>query len=165
MKRTLHMLLLLIFSGAATAQTDYSRSTNWYFHPDKPINFISTYDIDIADVNPDLSIDRTIDIPNNSKTNTGIDVFWEHPTQLTTPPTLPTTVPLDDQPSTIIALTILVQGGLLAKYGRFFAPQSRQATPAAFLNPSYSDEVRAAALMTTYGDIKAAFLDYLEHHN
>lgn len=165
MKMTLKMLVLLIFSSTATAQTDYSRLTNWYFHPDKPINFISTYDLDIAVINPDLSIDRTIDIPNNSKTNTGIDVFWVHPTQLTNPPTLPTTVALDDQPSTIIALTILVQGGLLAKYGRFFAPRYRQATPAAFLNPSYSDEVRATTLMTTYADIKAAFLDYLEHHN
>ena len=158
-------LLLLFLVNTLNAQTDYDELTNWYFHPDKLINVIANYDLDIAVVGKDLNIDSLIEIENNANNNTGVDIFWVHPTQLSTIPTFPTSVALDDQPAATILSTILAQGGLLAKYGRFFAPRYRQASPPSFLGNGFSEEERAAALLDTYADIKAAFLHYLNNYN
>ncbi|GEM_PF-2765228 len=159
------IFLSCILSNLAIAQTDYDQLSNWYFHPDKAVNIIGNFDLDIAIVNSDLTIDSTISFINNSETNTGIDVFWVHPTQLSTPPTTPTTVPLNDQPYSLISPTILTQGGLLSKYGRFFAPRYRQASPVSFLDPNYLESERAAAIIEAYKDVKAAFEHYLNNHN
>ncbi len=159
------ILFFLLIYNFSFAQTDYSDLTNWYYHPDKLLNLVENYDLDIAVISKDLSIDSLIEVDNQSTTNTGVDVFWVHPTQLIDPPSNPTVVELSDQPFALISATILVQGALLAKYGRFFAPRYRQASPASFLNPVYSDSTRAAALISTYSDIKAAFLHYLDSHN
>ncbi|MEM1328286.1 MAG: DUF3089 domain-containing protein [Bacteroidota bacterium] len=159
------LLLLLFSSGVAHAQTDYTNLRNWYFHPDKQINIIGRYNLDIAVINSDLMIDSTLSIPNNSEINTGVDVFWVHPTQLTNPPASPTVIPLEDQSFSLISSTILAQGALLGKYGRFYAPRYRQATPASFLSPNFSDEAKASALNSAYQDVKAAFECYLENHN
>ncbi|MEO0725209.1 MAG: DUF3089 domain-containing protein [Bacteroidota bacterium] len=159
------ILILLLFNNTVNAQTDYSQLENWYYHPDKIINVIGGYNLDIAVVDADLMIDSTISITNNSELNTGVDVFWVHPTQLTSPPSFPTTVPLDSQPYSIISSTILAQGALLAKYGRFYAPRYQQATPASFLSANYSDSTRASSLVIAYNDVKAAFEDYVNNHN
>lgn len=159
------LLLFLLIGNVLNAQTDYSQLTNWYFHPDKLINIVEIYDLDIAVIDKNLNVDSIIEIENNAGIDTGVDVFWVHPTQLTSIPPFPTSVPLDDQPSSTISATILAQGSLLAKYGRFFAPRYRQASPSSFLGGSFSDQERATALIETYSDIKAAFLYYLEHYN
>lgn len=147
------------------AQTNYNQLANWYYHPDKAINFIESYDLDIAVINKNLGIDSVIAIPNNAGINTGVDVFWVHPTELTNPPWFPTTIPIDSQNTPYIGSVILAQGALLAKYGRFFAPKYRQASPASFLGTTFTEQQRAEALLETYSDIRAAFLNYLNNHN
>ena len=122
-------------------------------------------DRDIAVIGKDLGIQSVIQIENNAGNDTGIDVFWVHPTILNAPPFIPTTIPIADQDAFQISGTILAQGALLAKYGRFFAPKYRQASPGSFLGAIYSDEERANALLETYSDIKAAFMNYLDNHN
>ncbi|WP_405571607.1 DUF3089 domain-containing protein [Winogradskyella sp. Asnod2-B02-A] len=144
---------------------DYSTMSNWYFHPNQPFNFLQTYDLDIAVVDENLNITSNIEINNNATTNTGIDVFWVHPTHLENPPSFPSTVSIETQDTNYIGLTILAQGALLAKYGRFFAPKYRQATPASFLSAYHTEEERAIALLETYSDIKASFQNYLDNHN
>jgi len=165
MSKVVSVVFFVFYSIFTFAQTDYSDLGNWYFHPDKLINFIEEFDLDIAVVSSDLLVDSIISIDNNSAFNTGIDVFWVHPTQLEDAPAFPTSVPLEEQPYALISSTILAQGGLLAKYGRFYAPRYRQASPASFLDASYSDQERANALITTYNDVKAAFENYLINHN
>ena len=159
------LFILLLIAFNLNAQTDYSQTANWYYHPEKPINLIANYELDIAFINPDLSIDSTLTFPNQTETNTGVDVFWVHPTQLTDAPSFPTNIALDDQPFALIASTILAQGALLGKYGRFYAPRYQQASPAAFLDGSFSEAERTAALVTAYRDIKAAFEHYLATEN
>ncbi|GAA3654788.1 DUF3089 domain-containing protein [Flavivirga jejuensis] len=144
---------------------DYNSLTNWYFHPNQPFNFLKNYDLDIAVIDENLSISSNIEVSNNAATNTGIDVFWVHPTHLENPPTFPSTVSIDNQDTNYIGLTILAQGALLAKYGRFYAPKYRQATPASFLSTFHTEEERAAGLLETYSDIKASFQNYLDNHN
>ena len=148
-----------------TSTIDYNTMSNWYFHPNQSFNFLQSYNLDIAVVDENLNINSTIDMSNNATTNTGIDVFWVHPTHLENPPILPSTVSIEDQDTNYIGLTILAQGALLAKYGRFFAPKYRQATPASFLSAFHTEEERAIALLETYSDIKASFQNYLIHHN
>ncbi|PHI18068.1 hypothetical protein CEQ90_19845 [Lewinellaceae bacterium SD302] len=147
------------------SQTDYGQLGNWYYHPDKFINFIENYDLDIAVINKNLEVDSVIQIENNAGNDTGIDVFWLHPTELTNPPFFPTVVPIEDQNTALIGAVILGQGALFAKYGRFYAPMYRQATPASFLGFGFSEESRAEALIETYSDVKAAFLHYLNNEN
>jgi len=124
-----HIVLLLLFFGQTlNAQTDYTQMSNWHFHPNKPINILSNYNLDVAIIDKNLKITSVIEITNQAITNTGIDVFFVHPTQLITIPQLPDTVSISDQPDLLIASTIIAQGGLMAKYGRFFAPKYRQST-------------------------------------
>lgn len=144
---------------------NYNSMTNWYFHPNQSFNFLKTYNLDIAVIDENLSISSNIEINNNSTTNTGIDVFWVHPTHLENPPIFPSTVPIDNQDTNYIGLTILAQAALLAKYGRFYAPKYRQATPAAFLSTFHTEEERAIGLLETYSDIKSSFQNYLDNHN
>ncbi|MEL6391472.1 MAG: DUF3089 domain-containing protein [Bacteroidota bacterium] len=157
--------MLYLFSAKLHAQTDYSNLLNWYFHPDKLVNILANYNLDVAVIAKDLSVTETLDIPNRSTEDTGVDVFWVHPTQLVNPPDFPTTIPLDDQPASVIVPTIIAQGGLLAQYGRFFAPRYRQASPAAFLDGSFSEGERSEALADAYSDVKAAFQYYMENYN
>ena len=158
-------ILFILVPYILTAQTDYNQLINWYYHPDKTVNFIENYGLDIAVINKNLAVDSIIPIENNAGTNTGVDVFWVHPTHLTNPPTFPTTVSIQDQNLNFIGLSILAQGALLSKYGRFFAPKYRQASPSSFLGFGSTELERAIALMDTYSDIKAAFLHYMANHN
>lgn len=159
------LLLILVIPYLMLAQTDYNQMTNWYYHPNRAFNFIENYNLDIALVNRDLEVDSIIQITNNAGVNTGVDIFWVHPTHLTNPPIKPTTIPIEDQDQTYIGLAILGQGALLSKYGRFYAPKYRQASPSSFLGFGYSEQERATALLETYSDIKAAFLNYMEKYN
>lgn len=163
MKNTL--IFILIFPCFLFSQTDYNQLSNWYYHPNKLFNFIENYNLDIAVINSELQIDSIIRIDNNSGNNTGVDVFWVHPTHLTNPPLNPTSIPIQDQDINYISLAILGQGALLSKYGRFYAPKYRQASPASFLGLGSSELERANALIDTYLDIKAAFLNYLTNQN
>lgn len=163
MKRTFTLFILIPY--ILSAQTDYKQLTNWYYHPDKVFNFIENYDLDIAVIDQNLEIDSIIQVENNSGTNTGVDVFWVHPTHLTNPPSFPTSISIQNQDVNYIGLAILGQGALLSKYGRFYAPKYRQASPSAFLGFGYTASQRANALIDTYSDIKAAFLNYLNNHN
>ncbi len=158
-------ILLMLTSHILQAQTDYDQLSNWYFHPELTFNFLETYDLDIAVIDKHLEIDSIIPIENNAVNNTGVDVFWVHPTQLTNPPVVATTIPIAEQNTTLIGGIILAQGALLAKYGRFYAPKYRQASPSAFLGFGATEEERADALMEAYSDVKAAFMHYLDNHN
>lgn len=156
---------VLIFLGnLLQAQTDYSQLSNWHFHPDKFVNILRNYNLDIAVLDKSLAVDSVISITNNSTNNTGIDVFFVHPTQLTSIPDSPETIAIDDQASVLIASTIIAQGGLLSRYGHFFAPKYRQSSPSAFNDPSFSDSERAEALLVTYSDIRNSFLEYLDNY-
>jgi len=181
MKRLLTFLFLFFIFSCSSVQEElilesnvieipvskinYNTMTNWYFHPNQSLNFLQTYDLEIAVIDESLNISSKIEINNNATTDTGVDVFWVHPTHLENPPAFPSTVSIDDQDTNYIGLTILAQGALLAKYGRFYAPKYRQATPASFLSTFHTEAERAEALLETYSDIKAAFQNYLDNHN
>lgn len=159
------LVVLLLFGRILHAQTDYGQLSNWHVHPEQAINILAAYNLDIAVIDKALDVESVIEIENRSTSNTGVDVFFVHPTQLSDFPISPGVVPIVEQPSFLILGTILAQGGLLSSYGRFYAPKYRQATPSSFVSGFFSDAERAAALITAYSDIKAAFIHYLEHHN
>jgi hypothetical protein len=83
------LILLLLVSTSGLAQPDYRQLTNWYYHPDKLINLLEDYSLDVAVTGKNLETDSTIQITNNATTDTGVDVFWVHPTQLINPPDTP----------------------------------------------------------------------------
>ncbi|MBC3846976.1 DUF3089 domain-containing protein [Winogradskyella echinorum] len=141
---------------------DYSSMDNWVFHPNKP-TFLTNYNLDIAVINENLQIENIIPITNNSYTDTGIDVFFVHPTVLTQNE-IPEYIDIQDQPELLITGTIVAQGALLSKYGRLFAPRYRQSTGRTY-RPETDKETQASIIAVSYSDIKAAFLDYLNNHN
>lgn len=158
---------LLVFTGTgAIAQLDYDLMENWAFHPSKTGTLLDGYNLDIAVIDESLNTDTVFEITNNSMTNTGVDVFYVHPTILTdiTEYTTRENIHLSDQPTFLIYASILGQAGLLSKYGRFFAPRYRQATPPTYLG-SPSDSTQAAVIGEAYKDVKASFLHYLENYN
>lgn len=162
----LWILVYLIELGNVSAQLDYNQMDNWAFHPNKFGSLLDGYNLNIGVVDHQLNTIETIPIANRAMENTGIDVFFVHPTLLTTLPgdVQRINIPLADQPEWLINTSIIGQAGLLAKYGRFFAPRYRQATPATFIG-SPTDSLQAVVISLAYHDIKAAFLHYLEHHN
>lgn len=143
---------------------DYTQMENWAIHPSKTINLLANYNLDIAVVDKDLNIDRVIPITNNSTTNTGVDVFFVHPTVLTQITDPATNIAIEDKNALLITSTVIGQAGLLSKYGRLFAPMYKQST-----GPTYSDEttkdLQAEVILKSYNDIKAAFQDYLDNYN
>ncbi|TVQ47175.1 MAG: DUF3089 domain-containing protein [Saprospirales bacterium] len=165
-----HLFLFLIFYSIMSIQTiaqlDYELMENWAFHPDKSGTLLSFYNLNIGVVDKNLETDSLIYNTNNSMTNTGVDVFFVHPTILNDiwSYTERKNIPLDEQPAFQISASIVGQAGLLATYGRFFAPRYRQASPPSFLG-SPLDSLQAAILKKAYHDVKEAFLHYLENHN
>lgn len=141
---------------------DYTSMSNWAFHPNKT-TILSNYNLDIEVIDENLQVQQAIQIANNSNVNTGIDVFFVHPTILSQN-SIPENINIEDQPSFFISSTIIAQGGLLSKYGRMFAPRYRQSTGLAFKD--YIDkEQQAHIIATSYSDVKAAFLNYLNNYN
>lgn len=160
------LILIQIFSFKCSAQLDYSDLNNWVFHPEKSGTLIDGYNLDIAVVNHKLEVTKTLPIPNNAMKNTGIDVFFVHPTILTdmTGYTERKNISLSEQPKQLIAASILGQVGLMGKYGRFYAPHYSQGTPPTYIG-SALDTTQARVIMEAYKDVKYAFLHYLENHN
>lgn len=143
---------------------DYNDLSNWAFHPDQNFNLLENYNLDVAKIDSNNLLESVITIPNNAATDTGVDIFWVHPTLLETVDATAFNVPLDDQSTLRIAATIIAQGGLLAQYGRFYAPRYQQSTAAAY-SPIETEENRSNTIMNSYADIKTAFLNYLDNHN
>ncbi len=143
---------------------DYNDLNNWAFHPDQSFNLLANYNLDIAQIGVDGQLDAVINVPNNAATDTGIDIFWVHPTLLETVEFTAYNVPLADQSTFRVNTTIIAQGGLLAQYGRFYAPRYQQSTAPAY-SPIETEENRSATIMNSYADIKSAFLNYLDNHN
>lgn len=137
---------------------------NWTFHPEKVSAGLDDYNLDIAVIYKDLSLKEVISIPDNSRINTGVDVFFVHPTILTANIEVPMNVPLSEQPEFNITGTTFFQAGLLAKYGRMFAPRYRQSSGVTYFEPTPLD-VQAEVIATSYSDIKAAFQEYLDNYN
>ncbi|RAR51159.1 DUF3089 domain-containing protein [Flavobacterium lacus] len=164
-QRLLTLIFLFFFSGLV-AQTDYSNMTNWAYHPGKPATLLNGANLDIAVVDENLTTTSVISITNNAMINTGVDVFFIHPTVLQNlgSYTEIETIPIANQNSFLVAASIRGQAGLLAKYGRFFAPRYRQATPPTFLT-SPTDLNQATILGVAYTDVKDAFLHYLATQN
>ncbi|WP_108868566.1 DUF3089 domain-containing protein [Aquimarina aquimarini] len=146
-----------------SSSIDYNSLDNWAFHPNKT-TILSNYNLDIDVIDENLQVEQTIQITNNSNTNTGIDVFWVHPTQIIDN-SFAGNVDIAEQPGTIISLTILAQGGLLSKYGRMYAPRYRQSIGLVYRDENIDKEFQANIIATSYSDVKAAFLDYLNNHN
>ncbi|MCZ8197590.1 MAG: DUF3089 domain-containing protein [Flavobacterium sp.] len=140
--------------------------SNWAFHPNKTGTLLDGFNIDIAVIDKNLNTTTVIQNTNNSMINTGVDVFFVHPTVLENMGSFTEieTIPIANQNTFMVAASIRGQAGLLSKYGRMFAPRYRQATPPTFINNN-SDATQAATLGIAYSDIKAAFLNYLENHN
>lgn len=115
------LILFTVTEVNVFAQLDYNNMDNWAFHPAKSGTLIDGYNLDIAVVDKDLNTTSTIPTVNNSMTNTGVDVFFVHPTLLLDIGAYSTRVniPLSDQSDGFVAASILGQAGLLAKYGRF----------------------------------------------
>ncbi|TVR83949.1 MAG: DUF3089 domain-containing protein [Chitinophagaceae bacterium] len=163
---SLTALLFFFITSAAHAQLDYDDLGNWAFHPDKPGTLLDGFNIDIAVIDENLNTDTLIQRTNNSMINTGVDVFFVHPTILhnVTGFTERKNIPLEDQPQPMIAAGIVGQAGLLSQFGRVFAPRYQQATPPTFIN-SPLDSTQVEVINTAYEDVKAAFQHYLQHHN
>lgn len=160
-------ILLFVLTGTNSfAQLDYNLMDNWAFHPTKSGTLIDGYNLDIAVIDEHLNTDTIFQITNNAMTNTGVDVFFVHPTILSDlwGYTTRENIPLNDQPSWLISASILGQAGLLSKYGRFFAPRYRQGSPPTYLG-SPLDSTQAAVIGEAYKDIKASFLHYLNNYN
>lgn len=157
-------IMLLIWSMALSAQTNYSDLNNWAFHPDKSSSIISTFNLDIAVIDKDLQIDSVIQVPKNAFTNTGVDVFFVHPTILSGTTAQADTIPIDQQNKPLISASILAQGGLLSKYGRLFAPHYTQCTGLTYYAIT-SKSVQAEMVLRSYADIKVAFMHYLQNYN
>lgn len=163
LKPALILLLLLLPVLQVFSQLDYTDMDNWAFHPDKPGTMMANYNTNIVVVNELMEIDSIIYNTNNSMTNTGIDVFFVHPTVLHGTYVTRRNTELDEQPEFYVLATIVGQAGLLSKYGRIFAPRYRQATPLTYFGAN--DATQAEVIGETVKDIKAAFLHYLENHN
>ncbi|MCV6631615.1 MAG: DUF3089 domain-containing protein [Flavobacteriaceae bacterium] len=148
-----------------TSTVDYNAMENWSFHPNKT-TILPSYNLDIAAINKNLQIEEVIPITNNSSKNTGIDVFWVHPTLLNAVQNLtqPENIAIEAQDKIRIGLTTLAQGGLLSKYGRFFAPHYRQSSGRTY-GSDIDKELQAKIIATSYSDIKASFLHYLNNFN
>lgn len=153
-------------NSSMSEQLNYNDMNNWAFHPGKTGTLIDGFNIDIAVIDENLNTTSIIHNTNNAMTNTGVDVFFIHPTILQNMASYTTVenVPIANQNSNMIALSIRGQVGLLAKYGRMFAPRYRQATPPTFIS-SPTDTNQANVISVAYNDIKAAFLHYLNNYN
>jgi hypothetical protein len=160
------ILIFLIHGFLVSGQLDYGDMANWAFHPIKTGTLIDGFNLNIAVINEDLSIKETLEIENNAMTNTGVDVFFVHPTILQNIGSFTdiSNVDIANQNSIMIQGSIRGQAGLFAKYGRFFAPRYRQATPFTFINSPLND-LQANVLGVAYNDVKAAFIHYLENYN
>lgn len=143
---------------------DYSDMDNWAFHPNKNKTLLENYNLDIAVIDENLQIDSIIPIENNFSTNTGVDVFFVHPTVLSQIGAPPQNIKIENQQEFLISTTILAQIGPLSKYGRFFAPRYRQSTASTYQN-STSKELQTSVITVSYNDVKAAFMDYLTKYN
>ncbi len=148
-----------------TSPIDYNILSNWVFHPNQTFNLLSSYDLDIGIVDKDLGLQGDITVENNATQDTGVDVFFVHPTILENAPNVPMVMALEDQPTTTINFTILAQGGQLAKYGRFYAPRYRQSTGTTYLDENLNKEEQASVIIQSYSDVKAAFMNYLNNYN
>jgi hypothetical protein len=127
---------------------DYSKLANWAAHP---------YKKDPSDSTP-------MPLQTEASQDTTVDVFFLHPTTLTSFKLLQWNADLDD--SSINAktdnTTILFQASAFNEY-RVFAPRYRQA----HLRSYYSTDTLSAkaAFDLAYEDIRAAFIYYLKNFN
>jgi hypothetical protein len=165
-KYSLALFLSLFCFLIANSQTDYTNLNNWAFHPNKTGTFIDGFNLNIAVVDENLTTTSIILNTNNAMNNTGVDVFFIHPTVLQNMGSYTTieNIPIANQNANFVQASIRGQAGLLAKYGRMFAPRYRQATPPTFIS-SPLDANQAAILNVAYDDVKAAFLNYLTNYN
>lgn len=159
-------VLLIIISVSSFAQTDYNNLNNWAFHPNKTGTLIDGFNLNIAVIDENLNTTSIIQNTNNAMTNTGVDVFFIHPTILQNMASYTTieNISIANQNTTFVAASIRGQAGLLAKYGRMFAPRYRQATPPTFFS-SPLDANQANIIGVAYNDVKDAFLHYLNNYN
>ena len=165
----IHFLVIAftcLLTTTSKAQTNYSDLANWAFHPNKPSTLIDGFNLNIAIINENLQITSVVEVNNNAMRNTGVDVFFIHPTILLNIASYTTieNIPIANQNSNLIQQSIRGQIGLLAKYGRLYAPRYRQATPPTFIN-SPLDANQATVMGIAYKDVKDAFLNYLTVHN
>jgi len=160
------VVILILMPIIALTQTDYNNMNNWAFHPNKTGTLIDGFNIDIAVIDKNLNTTSIIHNTNNAMNNTGVDVFFIHPTILLNMVSYTTieTVPIANQNANLIAQSIRGQIGLLIKYGRLFAPRYQQITPPTLLS-SPLDSTQAAVIGVAYNDIKEAFLHYLNNYN
>lgn len=162
---TLSVLLILI-SVRSYSQTDYNNLNNWAFHPNKTGTLIDGFNLNIAVIDENLNTTSIIQNTNNAMTNTGVDVFFIHPTILQNMASYTTieTIPIANQNAIMVSASIRGQAGLLAKYGRMFAPRYPQVTPPTFLS-SPLDVNQANIIGVAYNDVKEAFIHYLNNYN
>lgn len=180
MKKIVLFLTIIFLSGCSSNEdvqipqqtidipastVDYNSTENWAFHPNKT-TILPSYNLNISVIDDNLEIQDEIVITNNATTNTGVDVFWVHPTLLSATQNFNSvnTIAITQQDKITIGLTIIAQGGLLSKYGRMFAPHYRQSTARTY-SADIDKELQANTIATSYSDVKAAFLNYLNNYN
>lgn len=159
-------IIFCFFSNTIFAQTNYSDMANWAYHPNKLNTPLDGFNINISVIDADLNTVSIVNNTNNSKINTGVDVFFVHPTVLLNMASYTTieNIEIANQNASLVANSIKGQAGLLSKYGRMFAPRYRQATPPTFLANNI-DATQANVIGVAYSDVKAAFLNYLQNYN
>ena len=158
------MICSILTTGVYADTTNYSNMQNWVAHPNKVFSVLGNYNLDIGVIGASNTLSAQIEVPNQYKTQTGVDIFFIHPTILDRYYDFEGNIAIDSQPLAQISATVIAQAGLLAQFSSFYAPFYRQATQSSFLSKS-SDSGQAQAVLTAYRDIKNAFLYYLEHHN
>lgn len=127
---------------------DYSQLDYWAAHPWKK--------------NPSDSLPELL--RSTLRTDTGVDVFFLHPTTLTEKNDERWNAPVDDariNQKTDYS-TILYQASAFNEHARVFAPRYRQAHIRSFF---VEDSVAAPYFEIAYVDLRNAFQYYLEHYN
>lgn len=139
MKTIICYVLLFYFTVTlAFAQTDYNNLNNWAYHPNKTGTLLQNFSLDIAVIDENLNTSSIIQNTNNFNVNTGVDVFFIHPTilQNMSSYTTVTNVPIANQNANMIQASIRGQAGLFAKYGRLFCSKIPTGNTAYFYDKS-----------------------------
>lgn len=136
--------------STVNAVPDYSNLESWAAHPWKK--------------DPSDSVPKPL---QSEQADSSVDVFFVHPTTLTSEETKNTlwNASINDAELNLKTdyTTILYQGSVFNQHCRVFAPRYRQAHIYSFFTEDTSKA--KAALDLAYEDVKTAFDYYLQHYN
>jgi hypothetical protein len=155
LRQLLLLLAAVLVSAPAAAQTaapDYRREEAWLCRPGR--TDACTGRLDALTLTPD---GRRTPAPFRSATDPAVDCFYVYPTVSNDPGMYS-----DLNPGPEEARTVLVQAGRFRSVCRLFAPNYRQVT---MIGLGLSVLFGGPDWRTPYGDVRAAWRDYLRRDN